>query len=268
MATMKKIFFSVMAILFLMSAEAQDNSDSKKKRKEEKRERINAIIRQEEEGVITYEKHFAVGFKLTNDGYGGFIEIGRASSIRKSMLYQLEITERKNHKEEKLESLIYGGTSPFIFGKINYFYPIKIGAQFQYLLGNKGNKNGVSLSANAGGGFVLGLLRPYLVEVEKNPGEFQYVGYNSPDSAFFLNPNSIAGGPNLGTGWSNMEVVPGAYVKTGLRFDYGKYNEMISALEVGITGEFYSKKVPQMIYIEQKQFFLSAYVTLMFGRRK
>jgi hypothetical protein len=43
---------------------------------------------------------------------------------------------------------------------------------------------------------------------------------------------------------------------------------MISALEVGITGEFYSKKVPQMIYIEQKQFFLSAYVTLMFGRRK
>jgi hypothetical protein len=65
-----------------------------------------------------------------------------------------------------------------------------------------------------------------------------------------------------------MEVVPGAYVKTGLRFDYGKYNEMISALEVGITGEFYSKKVPQMIYIEQKQFFLSAYVTLMFGRRK
>jgi hypothetical protein len=72
----------------------------------------------------------------------------------------------------------------------------------------------------------------------------------------------------LGTGWKNLEFVPGAYLKPALRFDYGKYNEMVSAIEVGLTAEFYSKKIAQMIYIKQRQFFLSAYVAVVFGRRK
>jgi hypothetical protein len=43
---------------------------------------------------------------------------------------------------------------------------------------------------------------------------------------------------------------------------------MVSALEVGLTAEYYTKKIPQMIYIEQKKLFFSAYVSILFGRRK
>ena len=44
---------------------------------------------------------------------------------------------------------------PFIYGKENFFYPVKLGVQQQILLGNKSNKNGVSVTANYGGGIVI-----------------------------------------------------------------------------------------------------------------
>ena len=72
----------------------------------------------------------------------------------------------------------------------------------------------------------------------------------------------------LGTGWKHLKVTPGLYAKPALRFDYGRYNELVSAIEVGVTGEFYSKKIPQMFINKEKQFFFSAYFTVMFGKRK
>jgi hypothetical protein len=141
--------------------------------------------------------------------------------------------------------------------------------QQQLLLGNKSNKNGVSVTANVGGGLVLGLLRPYEIEVDKN-GQRTFVKYDSPDSAYFINSwNDIsASGPNFGTGWKSLKLTPGVYIKPAVRFDYGKLNELVSAIEVGLTGEFYSKDIPQMLYNKQKKFFFSAYFALMFGKRK
>jgi len=248
----------------ILPVAAQETKSQSKK--ELRRQRINAIIKQEEEGVIKYKKHTVFGVKLTSDGYGGFFEIGRAQSVKKALLFQLDIAERKHIKEHKQQ--VYSNTSPEVYGKINFFYPVKLGVQQQFLLGNKGNKNGVSITANLGGGFIVGLLRPYMVEVEKN-GERVFVQYNSADSTdYFLDPSTHIGGPNFGTGWKYLKVTPGLYLKPAVRFDYGKYNEMVSAIEVGLAGEFYTKKIPQIIYVKQKQFFFSAYVSILFGRRK
>ncbi|MEP6713242.1 MAG: hypothetical protein ABJA37_12530 [Ferruginibacter sp.] len=264
---MKKLFLMLMAAFLISPVIAQQKPTSaNRNKKEERKKRINAVIKQEEEGVITYKKHFAGGAKLYSDGYGGFIEIGRAQSVKKALLFQLEISERKHVKEEKLVNPFSG--TQFIYGKINFFYPVKLGVQEQFLLGNKGNRNGVSITGNIGGGVIAGLVRPYLVRVDKGGGENAYVGYESADSAFFLNQNDIISGPNFGTGFNKLKVTPGLYVKPAVRFDYGKYNEMISAIEVGLNAEFYSKKIPQVIYNKQHRFFFSAYVSIIFGRRK
>lgn len=262
---MKKIFFSLFILSLCTQLHAQDKTKSAKDvKKEIRKERITAIAKQEEEGVITYSKHILGGIKLTNDGYGAFIEVGRAQSVKKSLLFQLDISERKHPKEEKQFSQS-GNTGPFIYGKINFFYPVKLGVQQQFLLGNKGNKNGVSISANVGGGISLGLLRPYLLGYDSSG--IQIFKGLADDSTRFLGEDPISG-PNFGTGFNKLRVTPGAYAKAGLRFDYGKYNEMISALEVGLTGEFYSKAIPQMAFTKHEKFFFSAYVALIFGKRK
>jgi hypothetical protein len=259
---MQKIVFLILIISLSLGASAQE---TKKERQAEKRARKNNLVKEEEEGVIAYKKSFAVGAKLISDGYGAFFELGRASSVKKATLYQLEIGERRSIKEYK-QTNPYVNTVPFIYGKENYFYPVKLGLQQQMLLGNKSNKNGVSVTANYGGGLSLALLRPYYIEVQKG-NNYTYVKYNSPDSALFLN-GPVIGGPTFGKGWSDMSVTPGLYAKTALRFDYGSYNEIISAIEVGITGEYYTKKIPLLIQNPEKQFFFSGYVSILFGKRK
>lgn len=258
---MKKLLLSSLLIAVAFTVTAQK---TKKSKREERRERINAMVKQEEEGVLAYKKHTVYGLKLTNDGYGGFFEIGRAKSVKKTMLFQLEITERKHPKEEKKQ--VNFATVPFIYGKQNFFYPVKIGVQQQLLLGNKSNKNGVSVSGNAGGGLIIGLLRPYKVQTVDSLGNESFVSYEENPTVFLNGP--IYGGPSFGTGWKDMKVTPGAYVKAAVRFDYGRYNEVVSAIETGIGAEFYSKKIPQMVNNKQKNLFLQAYVALVFGRRK
>jgi len=259
---MKILFSLLLGVTAALPLLAQPTKQDKKA---ERKQRIAALVKQEEEGVIAYRKHTVYGGKLTNDGYGAFLEIGRAKSIRTALLFQLEITERKHPREEKGIDPSTGVT--LFYGKRNFVYPVRLGAQFQYLLGNKSNKNGVSVSANGGGGLSLALLRPYELEVLDGTGTQRYVKYDSPDSILFLS-GPYTRNPGLGQGWNGLKVTPGAYAKLGLRFDYGRYNEAVSALEVGVMGEFYSKKIPQMVYEKDKNLFLSAYIALMFGRRK
>ncbi len=260
---MQKIIFLLLIISGSLHSSGQDTT--RMHRQEAKKQRINNAIRQEEEGVITYKKSFAVGVKLLTDGYGVFFELGRASSVNKALLYQLEISERKDNKEDK-QSSYFSNSVPFIYGKENFFYPVKLGVQQQILLGNKANKNGVAITGNYGGGVSMAFLRPYYLQVQ-NGNSIEYVKYNSADSLQFLAGN-ILGGPGLGKGWNDMTITPGLYAKAAVRFDYGKFNEIISALEVGVTGEYYSKKIPLMVYNPEKQFFFSGYVAIMFGKRK
>jgi hypothetical protein len=259
---MRKLFFLILTLGIAGAAFAQKTT--KKEKRDKNRQRIDALIKQEEEGIIAYKKHTVFGFKLTSNGYGGFLEIGRIKTVNKGTLFQFEISEYKSTREEK-QSNLYAYSTPFIFGKQNFFYPVKLGVQQQVLFGNKSNKNGVSITGNYGGGISIGLLRPYYVHLGATNA---FVKYESADSAKFLDPSGISGGPGLGRGWSDLDVTPGAYLKTSLRFDYGSFNEVVSAIEVGIVGDFYSKKIPIMVYEKQKQFFFSGYVAILFGRRK
>lgn len=266
---MRKIFFICLAVIATLPSIAQK---TKQERKEERKQRINELIKQEEEGVIAYPKQSAFGIKLNNDGYGAFYEIGRSSSVKKALLYQLEISERKHAKEEKQTNIAIP-TSPFIFGKINYFYPVKLGVQQQILLGNKINRNGVSITGNIGGGISIGLLRPYYLEVnDVSNASRKFIRYESADSTTFVSPGDLSSlqvaGSGLGKGWGDIKVTPGVYSKLGVRFDYGRFNEMINALEIGVAAEYYTKKIPQIVYTGYRQFFFSANVAIIFGRRK
>jgi len=184
MGLSKHIAFFILLFLFAASGMSQVQSPAKEAKRKEKQKKINAIINQEEEGVTYFKKHWAEGMKLVNDGFGGWIEYAIIKKPRKSILFQVDVAERKHVKEEKLQNE-FAPTAPIIFGKVNFFYPVKLGAQKQWVVGNKGNRNGVSISTNVGGGISLGLLRPYLVEVNKGNGINEFVSYNSPDSVYF-----------------------------------------------------------------------------------
>jgi len=257
--------------MFIVTGGFAQAKDAKQQKKAENKERINQLIQQEEEGAIIFQKQSVFGIKLNTDGYGMFFEMGRMKTSRKSNLYSIELGERKHLKEEKVPP-VQGTyfTNPFVYGKINNFYYAKFGFSQTHLIGNKGNKNGVAVSAIYGGGLSAGLLKPYYLKVaDIQTNAIRDIKYNgNNDSVFLDNVQYIQGASGFSKGFGEMKFTPGLFVKTALRFDYGRYNELVSALEVGLNVEWYSSKMPVMLLQQQRQSFFNAYAAIEFGRRK
>lgn len=264
----------ILAFTF-QGASAQSVLDTAKRtprqqRSYERKQRVNELIRREEEGVLAYNKQFAFGIKLASDGYGLSYEIGWMKSLRWTNLLQIELNEKKSPKEYKVSvaNNPYTSGTPFIYGKQNYFYQLKVGYGQQYMIGGKGNKNGVAISGIYAGGLSLGVLRPYYVQVANDTtGTIENIKFTpGGDTAQFL--GNVYGGTGLGTGWSELTFKPGVHAKLAVRFDYGRYNEVLSAIEVGCNAEYYFNEVPIMVLAPNHSFFFNGYVTILFGKRK
>jgi hypothetical protein len=266
----KKLISTAIIVIICLSMAAQPNTREKRnEKKDERREKINALKKQAEEGTLVYRKQSIFGAQLRTNGYGGFYELGKMKTNRKTNIYRLDITEIKNHKEEKIPAggVIFG--NPFIYGKVNNFYQVTLGFGQQYILGQKGNKNGVAVSLIYNGGLAIGLLRPYYIEIQDPvTSENRFVKYDSPDSLLFLDEASIIGGGGLSKGWGEMKVKPGVFGKVAMRFDYGRFNEVVSGLELGLSADLYSSKIPILLYQKERRFFYQAYLAVLFGRRK
>lgn len=239
---------------------------SKEDKKTEKRQRINAIIKQEEEGNLSFHKQSAFGIELRTNGYGIFYELGKRKSARYTNLYAIELTEIKHRKEEKIGGDQFFSNS-FVFGKENNFYQGKLGFGQQYILGQKGNKNGVAVTVSLVGGLDLGLLKPYYLDVVDSAGNNLSIKYEDNNS-LFLDRGAIYGGSGFTKGWNELKIKPGLFVKSALRFDFGRYNESMQALEIGVSAEGFSQKIPIMINNPSKQIFTQIHVAFVFGGRK
>ena len=264
---MKKpiVLFSLLFICITVFAQ-ETRKDKKQNRRSEKRERAIAQSKQEEEGVLDYNKQSAFGVQLRTNGYGVFYEMGRMKSPRFSTNYILELSEIKHPKEEKYPGSSFFGNS-FVYGKVNNFYQVKLGFGQQYIFGQKGNKNGVAVIGLYQGGLSVGLVKPYYIAVQNSSGERVEIKYEQ-DTTSFLDPASIYGGVGFAKGWSEVKVNPGIYAKTALRFDFGRFNESIQALEIGISADLYSKKVEQMAQNKPRQVFYQGHIAFVFGQRR
>lgn len=261
--------FAGLGVFAQDSAGSKNSTTTSKKadKKAEKKQRINAIIKQEEEGNITFRKQSVFGLQLRTNGYGAFYEMGRRKSARMANIYTAEITEIKNRKEEKIGGAENFFSNSYVYGKINNFYQFKLGYGQQYILGQKGNKNGVAIIASLQGGLTLGFLKPYYLDVVDSTGQSKSITYEQ-DSVTFLDRGSIIGGGGFTKGWSNVKLKPGIFLKAGLRFDFGRYNESVQALEIGMSVEAYAQEIPMIVYNDPQRLFFQGHIAFVFGRRK
>jgi hypothetical protein len=259
---MIKIFVIMICSLLITTSYAQT---SRKEKKEARNKRVAALVKQNEEGLMVYKKHLVYSAFLNTDGYGAFLEKGIRQDRRKTSLLRLELTERKHIKEVKSAGGgIFGGTNTTVFAKLNNVYQLRMGYGYQYMIGSKGNKNGIEVSAVGVGGLTLGLLKPYFFDVEDFGGNRKRVTFNNGDTARY----NVFGASGLSYGWKQMKVKPGLFLKAGLRFDYGRDNEKVNAIELGLFSEFFASKIPQVNLIKQKQLFFGAYLGILMGKRK
>lgn len=273
-----KIFYLSFALLLVVSTTVAQEKNSRRierdAKKEARREKIDNLIRQQEEGALVFNKQTVFGLRLNTDGWGLVFEKGFLKTVKTTNLFALELNEKKHPKEQKLNNLLNSGGflqigNPYVYGKRNSFYQLKLSYGQQRMIGGKTNKNGVAIHAIYAGGFSAGLERPYYVRIQDNsPEGTRNIKYTPADSAAFLQPGNILMGTGLRFGWNEIKFVPGVHAKAALRFDYGRFNEVVTAIEVGVNLEAYSRKVQIMLLNPEQQVFFNGYIALMFGKRK
>jgi hypothetical protein len=251
------------------------NKPTKAQKREANRQRINKLIMQEEEGALIYQKQNLFAIKLYNDGYAVMFEKGILKTPTRTTLFSIELGEHKHPQEKRVSSGLQSNlfaTNSFIYGKQNNLYFTRLGVGQSILIGGKGIRNGVAVSAVGNGGLSVGLLKPYYLTVYdqnlKQEVQIKYNGNNSPTDSLFLDPNFIVKNSGVLKGFNELKIKPGLFAKAGLRFDYGRYNEAITAIEVGINAEYYFSKIPQVILAKERNLFLNLFIALEFGKRK
>ncbi|MDB5196429.1 MAG: hypothetical protein JWP88_800 [Flaviaesturariibacter sp.] len=269
---MKKLIVASCLSFLTLSVFAQNNA-SKSDKKIEKRKKEAAMIRQEEEGVLSYHKQNTFGIQLRTNGYGVFFEKGIMKTPRFTNLYMIELTEIKHPKERKNNDGQGAFSNSYVYGKEFNFYQLKLGFGQQYIFGQKGNKNGIAVMGIYEGGLSLGLLRPYYLDIDD--GSRRSIKYNSPDSLKFLDlvtGSNIVGSSGLSKGWNELKVKPGAFIKAALRFDFNKYNEKVQAVQIGLSLEAYPQKVNILVsgpdFPKPKNLFIEGHLAFVFGGRK
>jgi predicted XRE-type DNA-binding protein len=277
-STLQKIgYVFFVCFLFVSTGSAQlrkltPAQEEKMRLKNERREKINQLIKQEEEGALIYQKQITQGIHINTDGWSVFYEKGKYKTITTTNLWWIEVGEHNHPKEERTPTASSAQgfiiLSNYVYGKQNNLYDVKLGFGQQKLIGGKGNKNGVAVSAIYGGGITAGLLKPYYLQIQNPTTQRQEeIKYDNNDQ-LFLNPTIVLGKGSFSKGFSEMQFVPGGHVKGALRFDYGRYNEVVSALEVGLKATYFSKKMPVMLLNDEKSLFFNAYISVIFGKRK
>ncbi len=253
-------------------------SSKRRQKAKEKKAHMDKLIAEEEEGALVFRKQWGLGIKLNTDGTSLFFEHGKYKTIKRTNLWWIELSEKKARNQQKQSpqptQIDYPGVSivsvgnDYVYGKENNFYQLKVGLGRQFRIGSKGTNNGVAVSAIVGGGVTLGLVKPYFLEIydsTSSTGTTDIKYDNNP--AAFLEPNIILGSSGFAKGLYSTKVVPGLHARGSLRFDYGKYRETLSALEVGFNADFYSDRIAIMAMNPKENLFLNVYVGIVFGGR-
>lgn len=251
---MKKGFFLLLVTLLYVlptSLAAQDNP--------------NEYV---EEKPVLMKNEATGGLNFHTAGWGIQFRRSYNQTGYKKLMFEGDFIGMKHPKEVKTVNQAFDNARSYVYGKINTFNILRLGAGQQYTLYSKMERNGVEVRFLYSGGLSLGILKPVYLNILKptgNVGEFDVVTEKyDPDEHYIDN---IYGRAPFTEGLDQLFFRPGAYVKAGFNFEYAPIFEDVKALEIGAAFDAYPQDIPIMAFTENKQFFLSFYLTIMYGRK-
>lgn len=230
---------------------------------------------------IVYDKEMSFNIRLHTNGLAMGINIGTIQTFYKTRFYQFEIGGVRHPKEYRqnfdYQSGINGRSSrSFVFGKRNSLINLRAGVGAKRYLTEKAKKRGLSAGYSYVVGGTLGILKPYYLELYQSVDGQNFLTtekYSTENEDRFLDIRNIFGAAKFSKGFDELSFQPGFHAKAAVHLDWGAFDEMVKAVEVGFMIDVYLKKVPVMIESDMNQntenqpFFLNLYLNFEIGKR-
>jgi hypothetical protein len=224
---------------------------------------------------ILYRQESTGGIILHSNGLGASYRRGtHVTGFRKRML-EVDLVSMRHPKQYKQPNPYYPDSRPFYFGKLNFVYFLRGGYGMQRVLFSKAERSGVEVRYNYYGGAVLGITKPVYLDVLVDDPFDTLSGYKVIDTRRYdpADPDqqsveSFYGPGPYFRGFGELKVHPGVYAKGSLSFEYSGIQNKITALETGITLDYFPKAIPIMAKNDAQELFVNFYVSLYWGSKK
>ncbi|MFD1755855.1 hypothetical protein ACFSC6_11640 [Rufibacter sediminis] len=233
---------------------------------------------EEEEG---YSREFTYGLNFNSNGGllgGAMIKQVYHMDGKWYQFWALEGVEVKHEKENPVQNLQNGAS--FVRGKSNYLFVLRPQYGREYTFFRKAAESGVQVNGILAAGPSLGILAPYFIDYDRS----NYV-YDQNTQRYYLsgpviisteqfnpdihnNESMIVGAPGVFKGLSEPSFRVGAHAKAGVSFEYGRYMESVTGIEVGMLVETFAGDMTMIPEAPNRNLFTSVYLTLYYGRRR
>lgn len=229
----------------------------------------------------SYRREVVYGINFNTQGglIGGVnLRIAKVLDERLLRFISVEGVSFKNPKEERITNGYTGGT--FTRYKTNYAFALRPSFGLQRILFRKAAESGVQVNALLSAGPSLALLMPYYISFDytaQATNTFRSddrIVDEQYDPTKHANQVFIVDRAPLFSGIGGTTFVPGAHLRGGLSFEYGRYRDAVAGAEVGFLLEGYTKRLdvlappaPASPNALNKQFYPSVYLTLYIGHR-
>lgn len=221
-----------------------------------------------------YDREYTFGLQGHTSGFGANFRYLKFTDGFNKRGLEIEFSKIRHPKEVKRSpDAGYGNTRGYVFDRLNSFFTLRGGYQYENIMFDKTDQGTVSISLMLSGGLSLGLLKPIYVLVPRDENSLYSTlvaeRYNHSEHS----GSTIQGEANFFKGIWETKLHPGAYVKVGTKFDYQLLEKKVTSLEAGVIYDFFYKEVP--VFYEDpegadinKQGFLQLYLAFNFGYRK
>jgi hypothetical protein len=237
-----RLILPLVLVLFVGQVQAQGEIDSQKK--------------------IFYRNERSMGLLLNSNGFGMNFRYGKWLDARNKQLFEADLVTLKHPKEVKYPFVnIYTNNRSFIYGKMNTVFDLRAFYGKQYEVFQKVDKGGIAIRYFYGAGPSLAIYKPIYYDIWVSNTEIASKKFD-----ISADPSAYTGRSSFFKGFKEIRAIPGASVKGGINFEFSTIDEVLHALEVGMTVDLYPLKVPIMAETHNNQFFFTVFVCYRFGR--
>lgn len=211
-----------------------------------------------------------------------FVGVKRAKikAYNKSSFYTIYLGDIRHSREERTNFELISPNNqvsrPFVYGKQNQLYALRVGFGNRTYLSEKAKQRGVAMGYSWEIGPTLGLLKPYYLEVragDVNEIRIEEITYSEENKNLFLDQRNIFGASIWGKGLDETKLIPGVHGRASVHFGFGAYDEMAKSFEVGIQGDFFFRDAPIMVEsdltpgVTNSNLHISFFMQMQLGRR-
>jgi hypothetical protein len=209
---------------------------------------------------IFYRNEKSIAFMLNSNGFGLNGRYAKRTDAANKIFYDLDIALLKHPKEVRRANSNYSNAQSYILGKQYVVFDFRLGYGKQKEIYRKFDVGGISVRRFHSIGPSISLLKPIYYQIDNGQNQVEIEKFSVAKS------DAIIGKASFFKGLNELTVIPGAFVKGGLSFEYSRFDQIIHSIDVGVIPEAFIKKLPIMATRENSWFFITLFVSYRIGK--